>query len=51
MTDYEVLIIPGPNEGFAFKEIIEALNPRQAKQIAKSRFPDSYKVGNNPRRL
>ena len=50
-STYVVRILPSTGNGFAYDEQIEALNPRQAKQLAQARIPADWKVGTNPRRI
>ena len=48
---YIVQILPSTGNGPAYNEEIQAINPNQAKQLAKARIPADWKVGNSPRRI
>ena len=47
---WEVLIIPSAGNGNSYWDEVEAQNSSQAKKIIKSRIPDDWKIGNNPKR-
>ena len=48
---WEVLVLPATGQGRSYWESVEAQNGTQAKQLVKSRIPDDWKVGNNPKRV
>ena len=47
---WEVLVIPSAGNGNSYWDEVEAQNSSQAKKIIKSRIPDDWKIGNNPKR-
>ena len=47
---WEVLVIPSAGNGNSYWDEVEAQNSTQAKKIIKSRIPDDWKIGNNPKR-
>ena len=51
LKSFEVLILPKSGDGRSFWTTVEAINISQAKKIAKARFPDDWKVGNNVRTI
>ena len=48
---WEVLVIPSAGDGNSYWDEVEAQNATQAKKIIKSRIPDDWKIGNNPKRV